>query len=94
MRFDLKDYIIGHSSVADEEIIIGDKVGRFIPIDLETLPEIISILQSFVDDETRDTVSPCEFENFGEVTEELNKIYGGDAKVNEWNHTEKSGERL
>lgn len=60
MRFDTEHYTVGHSTVSHDDIIIGDRCSRYVPIAIESLPEVISMLQMLVSVEDSD-VNPDEF---------------------------------
>ena len=60
MRFDTEHYTVGHSTVSDNDIIIGDRCGRYVPVHIESVPEVISMLQMLVSVGESD-VNPDEF---------------------------------
>jgi hypothetical protein len=64
----IEDYlIVGHSRVApDDEIIIGDNCGRFVPITLEMIPELVAALEHYipVDAEEENTLDPKDFSRY------------------------------
>jgi hypothetical protein len=62
MRIETDNYIIGHSSVCREDIVIAEKgVGRFALINEDELMEVIAVLQDFIPCEDNGTVNPDEF---------------------------------
>ena len=73
MRFDTEHYTVGHSTVSDNDIIIGDRCGRYVPVHIESVPEVISMLQMLVSMEDSD-VNPDEFEKVNARFEALQKF--------------------
>lgn len=73
----LDQYTIGHSSVAEEDIILGDDCGRFVPLNVGDLPEIITALE-MCRAENWETVNPDEFVRRGdELDRSIEEKLGG-----------------